>query len=422
MELSVNKKVWKYILIILSLMIISISFLFYIKPIFIAVVLGIFITVFIDKSIEMFKEYTNHWVPSKRKAAAASCVIAIVFLGSVFMISAAINIKNNFEDLLEIYNDFRDQYNEITEDLAEDLADIANDSLNAVNSTSSSILGNQTENNTSSSSAFNNTSNGLFLKTTRSDIIKMTVTSNSRLIASTKDILSLIKIVDVMSERISIASTKDILSLITSTIFAAILVIPLTALYYFKEKRTLKQKIVSFAPDKYKDIFEKTIQDVFNDIKTYTITKILEVFVISFLYCISFYVIGLPHWFIIGLLMGVSNFVPYVGFVIPAVPAIVYAYSVGMDSMFAAAAVIIVIQLFNYFIILPNVVMKTIRISPLTAVLLTLAGLKLFGFFGLIFALPIYIFCKIVLIACYKLLVVMYPDSNNDIKEITDEA
>jgi predicted PurR-regulated permease PerM len=213
---------------------------------------------------------------------------------------------------------------------------------------------------------------------------------------------------------------KDILSLITSTIFAAVLVIPLTAVYYFKEKRTLKQKIVSFAPDKYKEIFEKTIQDVVNDIKIYTIVKILEVFIISFLYCICFYVIGLPHCFIIGLLIGISNFVPYIGFIIPAVPAIVYAYSAGIDIMFAVVGAIIIIQLFNYFIILPNMVMKTIQISPLTAVLLTLVGLKLFGFFGLIFALPIYIFCKVVLIACYKLLVVMYPDSTNDLKEIAD--
>ncbi|MCL2141490.1 MAG: AI-2E family transporter [Methanimicrococcus sp.] len=396
MELSVNKKVWQYIIIVLSLMIIIISFLFYIKPIFIAAVLGILVTIFIDQSIEMFKKFTNDWTPSKRRLVAVVCVLGIILFGSIFMVSAAISVKNNFEDLLEIYDNFNNQYNEMAEELTEELMDIANESTGMVNNTSNitNVSGNQTRNN--STPPPNISVN--FLRNARTDIIKATLTSSSGLMTS----------------------TKEILSLITSTVFASALIIPLTALYYFKEKGKITQKIVSLAPDKYKNIFEKTIQDIINDIGAYTIVKVFEAIIISFLYCASFYVIGLPHWLTFGLLMGIFNIVSYVGFVLPTVPVIVYAYSVGTEIMYAVVGAIIVIQLFDFFFILPNMIMKTIKVSPLTAVLLTLVGLKLFGFFGLVFALPIYIFCKIFLIACYKLLVVMYPDPN-DWQEATDD-
>jgi predicted PurR-regulated permease PerM len=218
-----------------------------------------------------------------------------------------------------------------------------------------------------------------------------------------------------------IASTTEVLSLVTSTIFAAVIVVPLTVLYYFKEKRTLKHKIVSLAPVQYRKVFEKTILDLNNIIKTYTIVKILEAALISFLYIICFYIAGLPHFLAFGLLMGFFNSISYVGFALPSVPILIYAYSIEPEIMYAVAVMIILIQLFDFFFILPNMIMKTIQVSPLTAVLLTLAGLKLFGFFGLVFALPIYLFCKIVLKSCYKLLVVMYPDTN-DLQEIMDEA
>ena len=401
MKLSVNKKVWQYMFIVLSLMFICISFLFYVKPIFIAVVLGILVTIFIDTIIVMFKNFTKDWAPSKRRSTAAILVILVVFAGSVFMVGAAINVKNNFEDFLNIFDEFNSRYDELAEELYEELyeelSDNVNDRPDTVSSPSNMTYGSESQTKNGTDPPIS--TYGDFFRTTRSDLIRMSLTANSNLITS----------------------TKDILSLITSTIFASALVIPLTAFYYFKEKGKIKQKIMSLAPDKYKNMFEKTIQDVTTDIGTYTIVKILEAVIISFLYCVSFYVIGLPHWFTFGLLMGIFNIVSYLGFVLPTASVLVYAYSVGTEVMYAAACVIIVIQLFDFFFILPNLIMKTIRISPLTAVLLTLAGLKLFGFFGLVFALPIYIFCKIFLIACYKLLVAMYPDSN-DLQEVTDEA
>ncbi|MDR0767219.1 MAG: AI-2E family transporter, partial [Methanosarcinales archaeon] len=135
-----------------------------------------------------------------------------------------------------------------------------------------------------------------------------------------------------------------------------------------------------------------------------------------------FYVVGMPHWLFAGVFMGLFNIVPYVGFLLPAIPVTVYAYTLGTEVMFAVIGIIIVIQLFDYFFILPNMVMKTVKISSFMAVILTLAGLKLAGVFGLIFAVPLYIFCKIVLISCYKMLVLMYPDPTDPNEIIIDEG
>jgi predicted PurR-regulated permease PerM len=130
----------------------------------------------------------------------------------------------------------------------------------------------------------------------------------------------------------------------------------------------------------------------------------------------------MPHWLFAGVFMGLFNIVPYVGFLLPAIPVTVYAYTLGTEVMFAVIGIIIVIQLFDYFFILPNMVMKTVKISSFMAVILTLAGLKLAGVFGLIFAVPLYIFCKIVLISCYKMLVLMYPDPTDPNEIIIDEG
>jgi len=404
MRISTNRKVWQYMFVVAALLFSVISFLFYIKPVFAALVLGILITVFLDRIIDLFYKMTEKCSSEQRKAIAVICSVVIVSVVSVFLISGAFTLLNNFNEIVETLEDFNHQYNETAEELAGDLSNITNetfpslpdfgDAIPLINDSSKLQTASGPPDNSSSADGFLN------FDFSRSRAIELVLISGGSVLSS----------------------TTSSISVLFSTMFALCLIVPIMAGYYFKTKGKIRSKIVSLAPNKYKDAVSITFKNIVNDMSTYTVMKTLEVFVITFFYCVGFSLVGLPHGILIGLIMGLSNVVPYVGFLLPAIPVVVYSYTIGPEIMLAVIGIMIVLQVIDYFFILPNIVMKTVKVSSFTAVILTLAGFKLFGIFGLIFAVPIYIFCKIVMIACYKVLVIMYPDPPDPNEAILDEG
>lgn len=394
-------------LIVAALLFIVIAFLFYIKPVFIALVLGVLVTVLLNRIVEIFCRATESCSSAKRKAIALISSASIVLVVLILAFAGAMNLMTNINSVLDSLEDFTDQYNETAENMAEDLTNITIEERQIV--ISGEVPENDSENGSykmtsdppPTSSPTASAGAGLFkydLSTT--NLIRTVLTSGGGIMTS----------------------TTGTISFIGTTLFACCLIIPIMAGYYFKEKGNVRNSFTAMIPDKYKEAVGTTIQDVTNDMGAYTLMKILEAVVIMFLYCAGFYVVGIPHWLFAGILMGLFNIVPYIGFILPAIPVTVYAYTLGTEVMLAVIGIIIVIQLFDYFFVLPNMVMKTVKVSSFTAVILTLAGLKIAEVFGLIFAVPLYIFCKIVLTACYKMLVSMYPDPVDPNEVVLDEG
>ncbi|MCL2863808.1 MAG: AI-2E family transporter [Methanimicrococcus sp.] len=395
MGLSVNRKVWQYMLLIAIVLVLVISFLFYIKPIFIALVLGLLVTVLADKVVDAFRRATAHHSSRKRAAIAVTCSATVVLVVGIFLIAGALALFNNFNATVDFFTDFNNQYNESAESLAKDLANITTD-----DSLASYIFTSE-----------DRTPGGGTMSSEMPDgppaePIGLAGLSGNESGQSTAGVLSSF----LLSGSGIMDMTVGTISMLTTIFFASCLLIPIMVIYHFKEKKRMRDRILERVPVKYKDIMDKTLKNITSDMSAFTIAKITEAAFITFLYCAGFYIIGLPHWLLAGVLIGTFNIIPYIGFTIPAIPVSVYAYTLGIEVMFATVGIIVLIQLFDYFFLLPNMVMKTVKISSFTSVILTLAGLKLFGFFGLIFAVPIYIFCKITMVAAYKMLITMYPD------------
>lgn len=377
-------------------LVLAVFFLAYIKPVFIALIIGILVTVSIGKLLDIYSKMTEQYTPAKKKAIIITGTAFVFLVVGAALFTGVVNISNNLENALDVLEDFNNKYNETADDMAEDLTNTLEDSFLYQNSD------NELKQEETDSEIRNTETNetSLFGEWNSKYIIQSVLTSGGGILSST-------------TEKISTLS---------STIFASCLIIPIMVGYYFKERGKLQKRVLRVVPLKYRDTFIQMVTNISNDMGTFAVVKLVEAIIITFLYCAGFYVSGLSHWLFAGVLMGVFNSVPYVGFLIPAIPVLVYAYMQGSDVMISTAGIIIIIQLFDFFFILPRMVMKTVNVSSFTAVILTLAGLKMGGIFGLVFAVPIYMMCKIILVASYKMLVSIYPDPPNHNESVLDEG
>ncbi|MFA5841470.1 MAG: AI-2E family transporter [Candidatus Paceibacterota bacterium] len=100
-------------------------------------------------------------------------------------------------------------------------------------------------------------------------------------------------------------------------------------------------------------------------------------------------IMNLPYAFLLSVIAALFELIPLFGPTLAAVPAVAIAFTSGGAGLgFAVVGFYIVIQQFENHLIYPLIVRKIIGVPPLVAILALLIFGKLFGFLGLIIAVP----------------------------------
>jgi predicted PurR-regulated permease PerM len=108
-------------------------------------------------------------------------------------------------------------------------------------------------------------------------------------------------------------------------------------------------------------------------------------------YSIGLWLAGLEMAVSIGLLAGLLSFVPYLGFAIAFIMALLLAL-LQFGSLSAIVPVLMVFgigQVIESYILTPYLVGDRIGLHPVVVIIALLAGGQLFGFAGVLLALPV---------------------------------
>lgn len=185
-----------------------------------------------------------------------------------------------------------------------------------------------------------------------------------------------------------IAFASNTVAGVASVIFALVI-----SLYVLVSKdvvsRQAKKLLFTFTK---KDIAEKVcdVAGLTNRIfSQYLSGQCIEACILGLLITISFAIFRLPYAGLIGILTGISAFVPYVG---AFAACFIGAFLILLVSpMQALVSIIIfcVIQFIETQFIYPHVVGGSVGLSPLLTLLAALVGGNILGLFGIIFFIPL---------------------------------
>jgi len=142
------------------------------------------------------------------------------------------------------------------------------------------------------------------------------------------------------------------------------------------------------------------------------------------------YIIGLPYWAVVGVVAGIFNLVPMIGPYIGGVVAIFIAFTAsesggglflhpqpGLGLAVASIIALFVVQQLDNHIVSPNVVARTVKLHPVTVMVSLLAFGALFGFWGLLLAVPTTATIKILIVHYWDTRVQWPPDERSDAGE-----
>lgn len=150
------------------------------------------------------------------------------------------------------------------------------------------------------------------------------------------------------------------------------------------------QGFVSACPNKHVEKALSLISQVDFALGNYTRGLLLEAAVVSAMTWAGLLVLGINFSWEIALLCGVTNMVPYLGPVVggAAGAAVAYFQFKNVVVVGKVLALFGVVQFLDNWIVQPIIMQNAVELHPVAVIFVLLVAGQLFGFFGLIFAVP----------------------------------
>lgn len=120
--------------------------------------------------------------------------------------------------------------------------------------------------------------------------------------------------------------------------------------------------------------------------------QFLVMILLGIVYAVGLQIVGIEVGLIIGLVAGLASIIPYLGFatgIIAAVVACLLQYGVDWLHLFLVGVVFMIGQIIESYVLQPFLLGDKIGLSPVAVVFSILAGAQLFGFVGMLIALPV---------------------------------
>lgn len=170
-------------------------------------------------------------------------------------------------------------------------------------------------------------------------------------------------------------------------------IIILTIAFFLSLEEKGPEKFLAFiSPQKYKDKIVLFFEKAQTKVAGWFGARIIACLFVGIASFIVFYVFNIKYAFLLALIAGILNFVPYIGPLITAILLIIFVF-VSTGSwiiMIYTLLAVWIVQLVENNLLTPYLMKKMIDIPPVLVLISLLLGAKIFGFLGTIFAVPVF--------------------------------
>jgi predicted PurR-regulated permease PerM len=172
-------------------------------------------------------------------------------------------------------------------------------------------------------------------------------------------------------------------------VIVAVIVIVFIALYLAAEPDLYTNGILHLVPKRHRAHGARVLGSVRYTLQWWLIGQGVTMVVIGVLTGLGLWLIGVPLWFLLGLLAALFNFIPNFGPLVSFVPAVLLALAMGPSAAMWVAALYVAAQSFEGYLLTPMVQKKAVLLPPaLTITAQVLLGVTV-GALGVMLAAPL---------------------------------
>lgn len=178
------------------------------------------------------------------------------------------------------------------------------------------------------------------------------------------------------------------------------IIVPIFTFLMLYDKQSLQRRAATFLLPNNQKLMKEFWPSLHGQIAGYIRGKILHIIIISCANTVAFMLMGVNYAMLLGVGVGLSVVIPYVGAVIIAVPVVLVAiFQFGFSSSLMWVLVIYtVIQLLDSNVLTPMLFSKAMNLDAFSILAAILIFGNLWGFWGVFFAIPLATFIKTLIV------------------------
>ena len=178
-----------------------------------------------------------------------------------------------------------------------------------------------------------------------------------------------------------------------------VVVVPVAFFYLLRDWHTMIDSIHDLLPRSVEPTITKLARESDETLSGFIRGQVSVMLVLGAIYAIALWAVGIDIGPLIGIIAGLISFVPYLGSITGILMGLIAALVQYHDwlHIFLVLGVFVVGQMIEGYILVPRLVGEKIGLHPLAVIFAVLAGGELFGFLGVLLALPIASICMVML-------------------------
>ena len=169
-----------------------------------------------------------------------------------------------------------------------------------------------------------------------------------------------------------------------------LVLIPLFSYYFIKDYDKIKKTIYELIPKAPKDRVIKKVEKMDDILSSFIRGQAIVVLILALLYSLGLSLIGLPFAILIGIFAGIGDLIPYFGTVMGLLVSLIigFAHFQSIKGMLLIILVFAIVKGSENWFFYPKIVGKEVGLHFVWVLLSIILFGQLFGFWGLVFAIP----------------------------------
>jgi predicted PurR-regulated permease PerM len=175
-----------------------------------------------------------------------------------------------------------------------------------------------------------------------------------------------------------------------------VMIVPFLAFYMMKDLDVFERAALQYVPRARRKHAVRLLKDIDAALGSYIRGQLIVSVCVGVLAYIGYLIIGMPYPLLMAGFVSLFDIIPYLGPFFGALPALIMATTISWKMVLMVIVVNMICQNLESNVISPQVVGKSMKMHPLTIILVLLIGGELAGIVGMILAVPFYAAMKVV--------------------------
>lgn len=169
-----------------------------------------------------------------------------------------------------------------------------------------------------------------------------------------------------------------------------LVLVPLLVFFFLKDQTTILAWFSRALP-KNRSMMQQIWRDINRQLGNYVRGKVIEIIIIGLVSYMTFFFLGLQYAALLGVLVGVSVLVPFIGAIVVTIPVLLVGFvewGWSAHFLYLCLAYTTIITL-DANVLVPVLFSEAVNLHPIAIIIAILGFGGLWGFWGVFFAIPL---------------------------------